>query len=179
MKTRSASAEAAVGPLSTSFTENLSVEGTPGRSPRLLEPELEPAEAEHILQLPFDLIIRILEVLNFDALLAARSTCTDLRNMSLSVSKAVLQRKEQLCVPLLLPFGGSITWLELEGVSSDWLPRLGCVLGILPRLQWLFIRRLKSAPQSLAHSLADTATLAIAGALCRARTRVRRARKLG
>ena len=84
--------------------------------------------------------------------------------MALLISRAVLQRREQLCVPLLAPFGESILWLELESVASDWLPRLGCVLGVLPRLQRLFIRRAKAA-NHLTHSLADTATLAIAGAL--------------
>lgn len=118
-----------------------------------------------ILQLMPELVVIVLEQLPFDVLLAARATCTRLRALSLCVTRTVLQRKEQLCVPLLLPFGASILWLELEAVTPEWLPRLGCVLGVLPKLQRLFIRRAKSQNASHAHSLAETATLAIAGAL--------------
>lgn len=119
-----------------------------------------------ILQLPADLVTVVLEQLPFDTLLAARGACTKLHAMALCVTRAVLSRKEQLCLPLLLPFGDSLLWLELEGVTPEWLPRLGCVLGVLPRMQRLFIRRLKSdKPNPFTHSLADTASLAIAGAL--------------
>lgn len=119
-----------------------------------------------ILQLMPELLVIVLEQLPFDTLLAARATCARLRAMALCITRAVLQRKEQLCVPLLLPFGDALLWLELEGVSPEWLPRLGCVLGVLPKLQRLFIRRVK--PQGSSHlplSLGETATLAIAGAL--------------
>ena len=46
-------------------------------------------------------------------------------------------------------------------------PRLGCCLGVLPSLQRLFIRRAKTASMvsNVLTPLAETATLAIAGAL--------------
>ena len=129
-------------------------------------------DAPPLLHLPADLVVVVLEQLPFDALLASRGTCTRLRAMALLVTRAVLNRREQLCLPLLLPFGESLLWLELEGVSPDWLARLGCCLGVLPRLQRLFIRRAKPGNPIMQNSLADTATLAIAGALqagaCRA-----------
>ena len=122
------------------------------------------ADDHSLLALPAELIVVVLEQLPFDVLLAARATCTRLRAMALYVTRAVLQRKEQLSLPLLQPFGKSLLWLELEGAAADWLPRLCCCLGVLPRLTRLFIRRAKST-NHLTHSLAETATLAIAGAL--------------
>jgi len=42
------------------------------------------------------------------------------------VARTMQHRREQLCVPLLRPFGESLTGLELESVVSDyWIPRSG------------------------------------------------------
>lgn len=114
-------------------------------------------------QLPAELIAVVFEHLCFDDVLAARATCARAYEIGRGVSRIVLHRKEQLCVPLLQPFGNCLICLELEGVVADWLPRLGCCLALLPRLTRLFIRRAKpiAAPSV---SLAE-ASAALAGAL--------------
>ena len=120
-----------------------------------------------LLTLPVELIIVILERLKFEWLLSLRCSCVRLREITTCVTRVVLHRKEQLYVPLLQHFGPSLIGLELEGAMSEWLPRLGCVLGVLPRLQRLFIRRAK-LPRGVGSAplpLGETATLAIAGAL--------------
>ena len=97
------------------------------------------ASSDIITQLPPELIIVMLEQLHMDQLLNTRATCKQMRDTAMRVTRLVVHRKEQLCLPLLLPFSGSLLWLELENVCADWLPRLGCCLGILPKLQRLFI----------------------------------------
>jgi hypothetical protein len=120
----------------------------------------------HMLDLAPELIVTMLETLQFDALLASRAVCSVMRSHVLNVTRVVLQRKEQICVPLLQTLGQSLTWLELEGAMPDWLPRLGCVMAVLPHLQRLFIRRAKvAALNRLSTALADNASLCIAGAL--------------
>ena len=116
-----------------------------------------------LLQLPAELIAVVYEHLCFDDVLAARGTCARAYEIGRGVSRIVLHRKEQLCVPLLQPLGNCLICLELEGVVADWLPRLGCCLALLPRLTRLFIRRAKpiAAPSV---SLAE-ASAALAGAL--------------
>jgi hypothetical protein len=127
--------------------------------------EVSSQEASHegagILQIPPELIIVILELLPFDDLLAVRAGCKRLLTTLSGVTRIVLQRKEQLNVLLLAQFGSALLSLELEGVVAEWLPRLGCVLGVLPRLQRLFVKRIKSSN----HSLAEIVTLSIGGAL--------------
>ena len=130
----------------------------------LSDEEKEPEAKELLEILPAELIVSILELLPFDTVLAVRAACARTEQMARCVTRVVLQRKEQLYVPIFKLFGDSLLCLEMEGVVAEWLPRLGCCLGVLPRLTRLFIRRAKpSAAQAI--SLADTASLAIAGAL--------------
>ena len=84
-----------------------------------------------LLQLPAELIAVVYEHLCFDDVLAARGTCARAYEIGRGVSRIVLHRKEQLCVPLLQPLGNCLICLELEGVVADWLPRLGCCLALL------------------------------------------------
>ncbi|MAA50182.1 MAG: hypothetical protein CMP83_08405 [Gammaproteobacteria bacterium] len=117
-----------------------------------------------LLQLPDEMVVAVLEKLPFGTLIAARGACTRLCTMALLVTHVVLNRKQLLSLPLLEPFGAALLWLELRSVASDWLPRLGYCLAVLPRLQRLSIYRTKST-NPLNFSLAETAPLAINGAL--------------
>eukprot|EP00325_Prymnesiales_sp_UTEX-LB-985_P031168 CAMPEP_0174741000 /NCGR_PEP_ID=MMETSP1094-20130205/75052_1 /TAXON_ID=156173 /ORGANISM="Chrysochromulina brevifilum, Strain UTEX LB 985" /LENGTH=143 /DNA_ID=CAMNT_0015944815 /DNA_START=1 /DNA_END=428 /DNA_ORIENTATION=+ len=115
-------------------------------APHLLPWPSSPTQSIESLSVGFldltpDLIVIMLENVPFDGLLATRAACTRMRAHVLAVSRIVLERKEQLCVPLLQLFGASLIWLELESALPDWLPRLGSALAVLPNLQRLFIRR--------------------------------------
>ena len=129
--------------------------------------DAESRSTVHLLDLIADLLVVVLEQTPLDVLLSARATCWRMYNTATGITRLVVCRKEQLSVPLMRPFGNAVLWLELEGVTSEWLPRLGSVMAMLPRLQRLFLRRARPAA-----SLADVAALVLSGALqagtCRA-----------
>lgn len=117
---------------------------------------------DELLLLPHDILVIILEQLPFDAVLTSRAACVRLQDSVACITRAVVHREEQLYVPLLQLLGNSLLCLELEGVSPDWLPRLGCCMGVLPRLQRLFIRRAGQLPRE---QIANATTVAVSGAL--------------
>ncbi len=127
--------------------------------------ETRQSSQELLLALPPELLVVVLEQLCFNELVQARSTCSTLRTLSLSVTRILIERYEQLWVPLLRPYGDSVVCLEVEGVNSEWLVRLGAVLGVLPKLQRLFVRRAKASVELPPAVLSDASILGVAGAL--------------
>ena len=120
-------------------------------------------ELSSLLLLPPELLVVVLEQLSFDTLLAAHETCSRLREASLVVTRTHIDRVEFLTLPLIRPFGAHILCLELDNVLSEWLPRLSCVLAVMPRLQRLFIRRART-PSGFA-SFSSEGIVSLAGAL--------------
>ena len=100
-----------------------------------------PHEGSLLLSLPSELLVVVLEQCTFVTLLSAHATCSRLRDASLTVTRTLINCIDHLSVPILRRFGGELLCLEVEKVEVEWLPRLGCCLALMPKLQRLFVRR--------------------------------------
>lgn len=120
------------------------------------------SEKMSLQALPAELIAVVLEQLPFSTLLAAYRSCWHLRSASREVTRILIDQIEHLTVPLVRPFGPKLLCLEVENATSQWLPRLACVLGVLPKLRRLFLRRART-PLGVT-SFSDASIMALAGA---------------
>ena len=121
--------------------------------------------AAHLLhELPEELLAVVCEQLSFKDLRAAYGSCRRLQYVAPRVTRIIVDRVSQLRLPLLRPFGASLRCLEVENASSSWVPQLSCVMGALPALQRLFIRRRKDHGAALL-PFSEPALLSLVGAL--------------